>query len=118
MSEQTTPVQEESKLKIVTLQDIKDNARIEGDEENKAIERMGAAAERAVLNILECTLDELKAENDGEVPPDVYQAILMVATNFYEHRSQTNPTELYNVPYTVDMILRPYIHYKYVQRRS
>ena len=97
-------------MKIISLEEIKQNARIEDSTEDTLISEMGEAAEQTVFNIIERDYDELVALY-GSVPADIKRVCLMIATHFYENRSVTNPTALYNVPYTADMILKPYINF-------
>lgn len=95
-------------MTIVTLEEIKANARIEGMEDDLLLESLGEAAEQTVLNMLERTQADIEAEF-GMVPAPVRHAVLMLANHLYEHRGIVNPTALYNVPYTIDAMLKPYI---------
>lgn len=99
-------------LRIVTIDEIKRNARIDGDAENDLLYALGEAAEQTVLNLIERTQEDLENEF-GEVPAPVRQAILMYTNHLYEHRGIVNPTALYNVPYSIDAMLKPYIRYSY-----
>ena len=102
--------EQQSPLKIVTLAEIKANARIEGDTEDKLIESKGEAAETAVLNLIDRTYEDVMAEF-GKIPAPIHEAVLMYATHLYEHRGLLNPTALYNIPYSIDAMLKPYIRY-------
>lgn len=95
-------------LRIVTLKEIKENARVEGNSEDKLLLRKGEAAEETILNLMERTLEDIEDEF-GLVPAPIKEAILMYATHLYENRGITNPTALYNVPYGIDAMLKPYI---------
>ena len=97
-------------MTIVTLKEIKDNSRIEGDAENDYLESLGEAAEVTVLNLIERTQEDIEAEF-GKVPAPIRQAILMYADHLYNHRGIVNPTALYNVPYSIDAMIKPYIRY-------
>lgn len=96
-------------LKIITLSQIKANARIEGDSEDELLTLLGAAAEETVLNLIERDVDSLKEEFDDNIPAPIVQACLMYTNHLYEHRGIVNPTALYNVPYSIDAMLKPYI---------
>ena len=95
---------------IVTLEEIKANARIEGNAEDTLLESLGEAAEVTVLNLIERTQEDIEAEF-GKVPAPIRQAILMYTNHLYEHRGIVNPTALYNVPYSIDAMIKPYIRY-------
>ena len=97
-------------MTIVTLKEIKDNSRIEGDAENDYLESLGEAAEVTVLNLIERTQEDIEAEF-GNVPAPIRHAILMYADHLYNHRGIVNPTALYNVPYSIDAMIKPYIRY-------
>ena len=97
-------------MTIVSLEEIKANSRIEGDAEDKYLESLGEAAEVTVLNLIERTQEDIEAEF-GKVPAPIRQAILMYADHLYNHRGIVNPTALYNVPYSIDAMIKPYIRY-------
>ena len=97
-------------MTIVTLEEIKANSRIEGNAEDTLLESLGEAAEITVLNLIERTQEDIEAEF-GKVPAPIRQAILMYADHLYNHRGIVNPTALYNVPYSIDAMIKPYIRY-------
>ena len=97
-------------MTIVTLKEIKNNSRIEGDAENDYLESLGETAEVTVLNLIERTQEDIEAEF-GKVPAPIRHAILMYADHLYNHRGIVNPTALYNVPYSIDAMIKPYIRY-------
>lgn len=95
-------------LRIVTLEEIKANARIEGDAEDALLIGKGEAAEEAILNLMERSLDDI-LEEFGKVPAPIRQAVLMYTNHLYEHRGIVNPTALYNIPYSIDAMIKSYI---------
>lgn len=97
-------------MTIVSLEEIKANSRIEGNAEDTLLESLGEAAEVTVLNLIERTQEDIEAEF-GNVPAPIRQAILMYADHLYNHRGIVNPTALYNVPYSIDAMIKPYIRY-------
>lgn len=97
-------------MTIVSLEEIKANSRIEGNAEDTLLESLGEAAEVTVLNLIERTQEDIEAEF-GKVPAPIRQAILMYADHLYNHRGIVNPTALYNVPYSIDAMIKPYIRY-------
>jgi hypothetical protein len=52
-------------------------------------------------------------EDDGEdnkvVPPDFRIAALMLAKHLYEHRGPTENVSLSMVPYSIDMLIKPFM---------
>lgn len=97
-------------MTIITLEEIKANSRIEGNAEDTLLESLGEAAEVTVLNLIERTQEDIESEF-GKVPAPIRQAILMYADHLYNHRGIVNPTALYNVPYSIDAMIKPYIRY-------
>ena len=97
-------------MTIVSLEEIKANSRIEGNAEDTLLESLGESAEVTVLNLIERTQEDIE-EEFGKVPAPIRQAILMYADHLYNHRGIVNPTALYNVPYSIDAMIKPYIRY-------
>ena len=96
-------------MKYLTLEYIKAHSRIDCDCENELLEKYGSAAERAILNLLNRSLEDLKAANDGEVPDDVMVATFELTENLIQHRSPVEQVSLSVVPYNYDLLLKPYI---------
>lgn len=96
-------------MKYLTIGFIKVHSRIDYDCENDLLEEYGCAAERMVLNLLGRSLDDLKSENDGEVPDAVMTATLMLVENLIQHRVPAEQVSLSVVPYAFDLMLKPYI---------
>lgn len=95
-------------LRIVTLKEIKANARIEDNNEDEVLLLMGEAAEETILNLIDRKLEDIESEF-GLVPAPIKQAVLMYTNHLYEHRGIVNPTALYNVPYSIDAMIKSYI---------
>lgn len=96
-------------LKWLSLDDIKDQCRIERDNtlEDNLLTRYGAAAEKALLNVCNRTYEDLIAEYE-DVPDDLYVAALLLANHLYEHRGPTVTASLSVIPYSLDMYWKPY----------
>ena len=95
-------------MKYLTLDYIKAHSRIDYDCENDLIEKYGSAAERAILNLIGQTYDELIGTY-GEVPDDILVATFELADNMIRHRAPCEQTGLSIVPYNFDLILKNYI---------
>lgn len=97
-------------LKWLTLEGIKAQCRIEQDfhDEDDLLEMYGESAEEAVLNTLERSYEDL-FEVYGRVPMPVVHATLMLVDLSYQHRSPVGPQNMYQVPYSFDLLMKPYM---------
>lgn len=97
-------------MKWLTLQLIKQQCRIEQDftEEDDLLEMYGESAEDAVLKMLGRTYEDVM-ESYGAVPKSVIHATLMLCDISYQHRSPVSPQNMSLVPYTFDLLLKPYM---------
>ena len=97
-------------MKWLTLTRIKAQCRIEQDftEEDELLEMYGESAEEAVLNALGRSYTDL-FEVYGRVPMPVVHATLMLVDLSYQNRSPVGPQNMYQVPYTFDLLLKPYM---------
>jgi uncharacterized phage protein (predicted DNA packaging) len=96
-------------MEYLSIEYIKKHSRIDYDCEDDLIDVYGSAAERAILNLLGRSLDDLKEANDGLVPQDVIVATFQLADNLIRHRSPVEQVNLSAVPYGYDLMLKPYI---------
>jgi len=93
-------------MNIVTLAEIKAHTRIDSNAEDTLLELYGNAAEETVLALLERTLDDIYDEY-ACIPIRLKQAVLLLVDNSYANRSAVSPTQLYNVPYTLEALIKP-----------
>lgn len=103
----------ERDMKFLTLQDIKAQCRIEPDftDEDTLLQLYGAAAENTLLRICNRSVDdiiELFGE-DNKMPSDFIVAGLLLAKHLYEHRGPTQNVPIAMVPYTIDMLIMPFM---------
>lgn len=96
-------------MKFLTLDYIQKHSRIDGSCEAEILNLYGEAAEETVLNYLGMSLDELKAAHGGTVPKPVVQAALLLVDTSYQYRSPITPGNVSLVPYTFDILLKPYV---------
>jgi len=101
-------------MKWITLEEIKQQLRIEPDytDEDDKLERYGNSAEATILNLTGRTFEELKAMNptgEDAIPPDLWEATVLLVSVSYEHNSAVDQYQMYAVPYSVDMKLKPYM---------
>lgn len=94
-------------MEVVSLGELKANSRIDGTEEDAVLEQIGETAEAMVQAIMERDFADL-AEEFGSVPAPVVRSILCLADHLYTHRAAVSSSSMYAVPYTIDMMLKPY----------
>lgn len=103
-------------MKWLTLEKIKQQCRIEADftMEDTLLTGYGNSAESTILNYLNRTYYDL-IEQYGEVNPavrawaDIINASLMLVDVWYQHRSPIEQVSMYAVPYTFDLLIKPYM---------
>ena len=97
-------------MKWLTLEKIKQQCRIEADftMEDTLLTGYGNSAESTILNHLNRTYYDL-TEQYGEVPQDIINASLMLVDVWYHHRSPVEALSMSIVPYTFDLLIKPYM---------
>lgn len=97
-------------MKWLTLDKIKAQLRIEQDFtlEDDILEMYGESAEDSVLDIIRRSHEEV-LEKYGKVPMPLVHASLMLVDLSYKERGPVSSQNLYQVPYAIDMKLKPYM---------
>ena len=111
-------------MKIVEMAELKQQMRVDFDEEDDVIALYGSAAENAIVNESERTLDDLcrmgykeqtgaEAAADIEVgveyfPRSLRLAVLMLAAHFYRNREPVASVNQVVVPYAYEVLCKPY----------
>ena len=97
-------------MKWLTLDEIKDQLRIERDFdlENDKLTLYGDSAEQAILDICRRTYDDL-FDNYGAIPAPIRECSLLLVVISYEHGTPASAQQMYNVGYTFDLKLKPYM---------
>ena len=97
-------------MKWLTLERIKQQLRIEPDfhEEDELLEEYGESAEEVLLNYLNRTYEDV-IEVYGRVPAPLRHASLMLVDLSYQNRSPVSLQQMYMVPYTFDLLIKPYM---------
>ena len=96
-------------MKFLTLDYIKQHSRIDCCCEDNVLDLYGNAAEETLLNYIGMSDDELITANKGEVPMPIVQAALMLVDVSYQHRSPVSQQSMSIVPYTFDLLVKPYV---------
>lgn len=95
-------------MNYLTLAYIKAHSRIEYDGEDELLTIYGNAAEETVMNICGTTYQKMLHEYTT-IPSAVMQATLMLVDLSYQQRSPVSPSSMYAVPYTFDLLIKPYM---------
>ena len=97
-------------MKWLTLERIKQQLRIEPDfhEEDELLEEYGESAEEVLLNYLNRTYEDV-IELYGRVPAPLRHASLMLVDMSYQYRSPVSAQSISLMPYTFDILIKPYI---------
>lgn len=101
-------------MKILSVDYIKEHSRIDFDCEDALLELYGESAESSIANMLgrgktvSAMVSSLEEEY-GEVPTPIIHAALMLVDVSYQNRSPYSPTNLTEVPYSLRMLVTPYI---------
>ena len=97
-------------MKWLTLERIKQQCRIEPDftEEDTLLEMYGESAEEVLLNHLNRSYEDIM-QIYGRIPAPLIHASLMLVDVSYQHRSPVSPQNMSIVPYTFDILVKPYM---------
>ena len=108
-------------LRVVTMDELKMQMRVDLEEEDVIIEAYGIAAEDAVVSMTRRTLEELavigrtEAQLTGEVedvaadfPARLKIAVLMLAAHWYRNREPVATVAMNAVPYAMEVLVKPY----------
>lgn len=95
-------------MKWLDLTIIKAHLRITEEYEDSLLQTYGESAEELVLTYLGMTYGELIAEY-GTVPKNIKHATLMLIDVFYKHRAPITIENMNMVPYTFDLLMKPYM---------
>lgn len=97
-------------MKWLTLDKIKQQLRIEPDftMEDSLLTSYGEAAEETLLNYLNRPYQDV-IDTWGQVPLPLVQASLMLVDVSYQYRSPISVTNISVVPYTFDILVKPYM---------
>ena len=97
-------------MKWLTLDEIKDQLRIEHDFdlEDTKLTLYGESAEQAILDLCRRTYDDF-IDDYGAIPAPIRECSLLLVVMSYEHGTPASAQQMYNVGYTFDLKLKPYM---------
>lgn len=96
----------------LTMNYVKTHSRIDFDCDDAILQLYIRSAERALLNYIDRSYDEIIEKWGGEgceFPEDLVHATLMLVDHSYTQRSPADTRQMYSVPYTFDFLVKPYI---------
>lgn len=95
-------------MKWLTLELIKQNSRIRGNNEDAILELYGNSAEDQVLDDIGRTYEELM-QWQGSVPPKIVHASLMLVDFAYRQKSPADTLNWSVVPLTYEHLIKSYM---------
>ena len=95
-------------MRILTIDHIRQHLRLDDNTEAELLDLYGTAAEETLFNYIGMNYDQIM-QKFGRVPATLIQAALMLVDTSYQFRSPVSPTSISLVPYTFDILVKPYI---------
>lgn len=98
-------------MKWLTFDLIKQQLRLDdtiAEMERDLLELYGESAEDTVLNACHRSITDVY-EQYGCIPKAFTHAALMLVSLSYQQREPISPTNMYVVPYSFDLMVKPYI---------
>ena len=101
-------------MEFLTIEYIKQHSRIDFDCEDSLLEVYADSAEQTLASYLNRgkkvteMIDSLKEEY-GDIPAPIFHAALMLVDISYQYRSPVSPTNVSVVPYTFDILVKPFM---------
>lgn len=97
-------------MNYINLEDIKRQCRIEPDfdEDDNILEVYGDAAEAFLSDYLDEELDTIAAQNSGELPKSLYQALLILVDYFYDNSGSGDTRDIPNVFFILSRLYKKY----------
>lgn len=97
-------------MNYLNLTDIKQNCRLDATftEDDNLLEILGNSAEAFLEAHLNCALDDICAENGGELPQNLYFALLMLVSYTYDNDGSG---KMEDMPRSFYVLVAPYKKY-------
>lgn len=95
-------------MKWLDLPTIKAHLRITEDYEDELLTLYGNSIEETMLILMGRSYEEV-IEEYGSVPANIKHASLFLMEVSYKHRAPITPENMYLVPYTFDLMVKPYV---------
>lgn len=101
-----------AELNLVTMKELKQQMRVDFDEEDELIHLYGVTAQNVILNMIRRGNTEIGYyDEDGEykVFPPIKTAMLILAAHLYKNREPVSSVAQNAVPYSISVLIKPYI---------
>lgn len=95
-------------MRWTTLDQIRKHSRMDFCCDDSLLEEYVEAAEDTILEMLRRSETDL-IDTYGKVPAAIRQATQMLVESSYQHRSPSTSQNLSVVPYSIDLLLKPYM---------
>ena len=92
----------------LTLEDLKTHLRVDFDDDDAYIDRLGKTALSQIVNTTRRSVDELKEMNNGVFPIELHQAALQLVDLWYKERSAVSSINKIAVPYGLELLVKPF----------
>lgn len=92
----------------LSLEDMKTHLRVDFDDDNAYIARLGRVAMSQIINSTGRSVAELKEMNNGEFPVELQQAALQLVDLWYKERSAVSAINKIAVPYGLELLVKPF----------
>ena len=99
-------------MDILTLEELKQQVRVDYEVEDDLLETYGTAAETNVIQATNRTVDELTEMGGGVFPVPLRVAMLKMAAELFTYRGITTQGNVSVVPYGYEALIRPYVRLK------
>lgn len=97
-------------MKWLTLERIKQNSRIDGNEEDSLLTSYGNAAEIGILRLMNRTWEDVRENlSQEDIEGGLTIAGLELVDHLYNHRGPEENVQLYQIPYGIDFWVKPYM---------
>lgn len=95
-------------MKYMSLAYIYAHSRIDFNDDDTILTVYAESAEETVMNLCNTTYEDM-LEEYGEIPKPIVHATLMLVEVAYTNRAPISQTNLSVVPYTFDLLIKPYM---------
>ena len=97
-------------MKWLTLERIKQNSRIDGNDEDTWLTTLGNAAEIGILRLMNRTWEDVRENlSQDDIDGGLTIAGLMLVDHLYKHRGPDENVQVYQIPYGIDFWVKPYM---------
>lgn len=96
-------------MQYLQLEDIKRQCVVEHDEDDALLTQKGNSVEAMMPHVLGQPLENLTDEN-GKLPADLYEAMLLKVNDFYTHRESKTGFALHDTGELRSLLLHYVIH--------